>query len=1029
MFGINLLVANKYQHLSYALLSSKNEDLSSICNYSISRGDTPIIGYCTKEQSLSNKNQKGNIIYSPSVITFHSLYTKKIQDLHIDFIYSIKKLPSFALFGLTSDIEVSQSNLSVKIPSQLAQGALLCFLCNVTAQSTDFAFIASAQNTSGLVLTSNAIYIENALIQFRLNAFNSGGLILNTMQTVMILKNCNISGFAINSSVSGSIIAFVRDPVTIQAQNVKNCANADFYGQNNFNQIILNGQIQINCVLCRENVPVYGICSNELEFGEQKDDQFVCKSTFVFDGEKCSCLEGEVVNGSKCVNILQSINAIYKQQEETNTKVIDLTHSTEELEKYIQILNNDRDQMKEQILNLQDLSESTIRSVESNSTQLQQYIIQNITEINTKIFRNMSVLDQRIYNNASLIINNIQTLNQTIIDINLAMTKLNSTLFDQQELSTILTQNISQLDQIQSVNNQTLLNHQQQLYSLNLQIQCLNSGYKFINNQCVISYNLTSTDYYTCLQNVYIPIFDLTVITHHINSIDPNKDYVFDSSTVVQSAFIKVTDNLYALTAIPLFQTQNVFNNIKIQLGQQKIDRWQLLTHQDTLSINQMNIISTGQISVSTLFNILIQESIQINVNNILVNLSVSTSSTGNITLISSISKDIKISGYQVLGNYVSTQIVALIGITVVEANINVNQVSFKPSIYEVGNCSSYLFSNVTYNSTLSFNNIAVFIGNETQIKLLGSIESTDFDKHYYQFGGIIANLNSSSTVVVNQYINDCSQKFSTYYVTYTGFIIGYGQDSLSQIEICNVCMQQNLNSEKAKAFHSIGLVGWNYGNIQVQQASVTLTVNCILISNFGLIGGQRYLESVQNIAKVSNVKTFVNAESQNGKHIGSVFGTEGAYNCSMINVFASCNVTVNDFVGGFVGWQYPNSNLTIQSSQIQFSTMQSQITTGGLIGIQNTDSNATVIDTYISNINIYGQNVGGVTGSCQYNLVLINSKIELVYISGLYPGILVGLNNSVYSVTNSHQLKNQIQGYESTDCELSSTWSIFQCS
>ncbi|CAL6091023.1 Hypothetical_protein [Hexamita inflata] len=161
-----------------------------------------------------------------------------------------------------------------------------------------------------------------------------------------------------------------------------------------------------------------------------------------------------------------------------------------------------------------------------------------------------------------------------------------------------------------------------------------------------------------------------------------------------------------------------------------------------------MNIVSRSgsQIIVnqSSQLNLITSSATSANISNLLVNLTFAASQ-GNITLISDITGQCNISGYQILGTYVSTQTVAMIGLNINTAIVNVNQVSFKPNAFNVGDISSYLFSQVK-TCTITVTNFTVIIGNSPNFVLLGSLSSSS--NYNYWFGGIISDLDSNVTVI-----------------------------------------------------------------------------------------------------------------------------------------------------------------------------------------------------------------------------------------------------------------------------------------
>ncbi|CAL6090482.1 inverse_autotransporter beta-barrel domain-containing protein [Hexamita inflata] len=1066
MLRIYLLLSTMYQDVMCMPVYNKNTQLSfspQICNSQILRNGQ-LYQYCQKEYSLSSRVQSASITQSSASAVHLSLYTTTTQNLILNLTYSMQNLPSFSLFGLTNAISLQNSVISVKIPQDLSQGSLLCLACDVTANASDFTFVASGQNVSGAVLTPLTIFqLNQSLVQFRLNGLNVGGLVLNASNIAVTISICNISGHVGQQTVSGSIICFVFEQVSLGVDDVRVCANVQNIGQGSLSQ---TGTVTITCVVCREGSPAYGLCQKSLEFGTVEDDKFVCPTPFVFDGEGCSCQEGQVINGTTCVNVLASVNLLKSQQIEINNSIVDLSNRTKVLENITEILNASQVQMKLDIQNLYQLSNQTQNSIEANQSLLQQFVLENYTKAENNLYANTTVLDKRIFDNITILSNQMSTLNATSLALNYNITELNQTLNTQKQLNQLLTQNITLLNQSLISSYQIIQQQQQVIGDLNLQVQCLNNGYQFENTQCITNYSITcSNPFLSCGQQVFIQIFDITSITHQvIDSGNFTNSYVFSTATVITHAFIDVSNNVYSSTVYPLFQTQSNFTNLKIQFGAQTLNSGSLIsTLNSQITINQMNIVSRPGsqliVTANSQLNILTNSPVGADINNLLVNLSFALSA-GNITLINNINGAFNISGYQVLGDYNSTLIVAMIGINVQTATINLNQVSFKPNTYNVGNESSYLFgSTVSGASSIEINHLAIIIGNSSNFQLLGSI--TTSSSNYYRFGGIIAFINTALYINVNSVILDSCQKFSTGYVQSSGFLVGKVDSSSSNVTIKNVCLQQNMTSTTTE-FLYFGLIGRNIGNTSIQNASVTLSVQGRIFNYFGIVGIQ---SSSSLYAKVINLRTSVSVSSSGGNRVGSVFGYEAAKNCSVQNASlvggnisgsdsvggiigfqnSNANVTIlnfsvqnsnisdSDSVGGIIGFQNSNANVTILNFSVQNSNISGSDSVGGIIGFQNSNANATILDSSVQNSIISGSDyVGGIIGYCLTSkLYLTDVQIKFVRITGSSSlGVVVGYNNGgTYSFITSTASSNYINGVLQTDCaSLSNTWSVSGC-
>ncbi|CAL6103950.1 Conserved_hypothetical protein [Hexamita inflata] len=617
------------------------------------------------------------------------------------------------------------------------------------------------------------------------------------------------------------------------------------------------------------------------------------------------------------------------------------------------------------------------------------------------------------------------------------------------------------------------------------------SGLTALNGICQLIINkLDGT--YQCSQSVYVSTFEIDTITQSVGSGNFTAGYVF--STEIQDVFIDIADNVYTIVK-PLFQSQSTFTNLKIQFGVQTVSGGSLiLTSSDSIVINQMNIISKPNklitLSASQL-NILSSSPTGANIYNLLVNLSFA-SSNGNITLVSNVNGVFNISGYQVMGDYASTLVVAMIGLNVITATINVNQMSFKPNVYNVGNGSSYLFgSSISTVSTFVIDNLAIVIGSSSNFGLLGSITTASYNTSFYQFGGIIAYINSASSISVNNVILDVYQKFTTSYVSYSGFLIGYVQSNSSIVTIMNVCLQQNMTSTTLQ-FWYFGLIGENCGIFSIQNASITISVQGTQFSDFGIVGVQN---TNSLFAEVKNMITSVCVSSTSqGGNISSVFGREDARNCSIQNTsvqgsissgtnqkciggivgilneniiiidcfvtqtkmssgsgsnniggiigiqystatFQNCsvintNITGYQLIGGFIGSQN-SSAMILNSSIYNANIIAGYCGVGGIIGMQIGKQIVTIINSSVSQINISSYyNLGGIVGQCSFTLYLTNTKIQFVRFSASYSfGVVVGYSSGTYSFINSTAVSNFANGVQQAECtNLSNSWSISGC-
>ncbi|CAL6089397.1 Conserved_hypothetical protein [Hexamita inflata] len=636
-----------------------------------------------------------------------------------------------------------------------------------------------------------------------------------------------------------------------------------------------------------------------------------------------------------------------------------------QLDSQIQVLDQRNQQNISQLQTKVQFTQTTLENfIASNYSQSQINLQANTTELDNRILGNATMLANDIKSSASVLQNYMQQ-NSTVLDwrifnnisaLNDSFTGVTSNIM--QNVSD-LTINYNVLDNFtkQFKENQTQENQEmkQVITSLGQQINCLSNDGKFINGLCLTNYIVNcSENLLQCSQLIYIGTFDQYFVTYQITTANNfSSGYVFNQNNVVQNAFIDVYDNVYQ-TVNPLFQSQNSFTNIKIQFGTQSIDYGSILTPSQTITINQMNIVSKdGSTLTSTSYLCILQRSsANSNIRNLLVNLTITMQST-YIQLISQVSETISINGYQVLGTYQCSSRIAMISATVDSAVVNVKHVSFKPSVYNVGNSSSYFFSNVM-SSKVTVSNIAIIIGCNTNQQDLTSISTNS--SYQYQFGGIVTEIYHPSQIVINNVVLECYQQIETNFTSNSGFLVGYGKSNSSSIIITNLCVQQKILS--SKNFTSLGLIGLNEGNISLQQANVIIYAQGAIIYYFAIVG---YQVRDSKYAEVINFRTLLNLTTQQGHGIGSIFG----YSVIQQNYFNNVSITNSSIfaenelasVGLFIGISFSNMtilNATIQQSVIQCvgpASVSYSPSVAGFIGLSY--SNISAFNVSISNSNI----------------------------------------------------------------------------
>ncbi|CAL6091139.1 Conserved_hypothetical protein [Hexamita inflata] len=517
-------------------------------------------------------------------------------------------------------------------------------------------------------------------------------------------------------------------------------------------------------------------------------------------------------------------------------------------------------------------------------------------------------------------------------------------------------------------------------------------------DSCQTSYtiNIPETSF-VCSQQIYISKFDIQSVTDQIiSSGNFSSGFVFTTGTTIQDAYITVADNVYS-TMYPLFESQYLFNNIKLVIGTQTMTSGSILSNNNQITINQFNILSKSSCFITTNINLnLFQPSSNsTNIQNLLINLSFILSN-GNITLINNITGVIYIKNYQILGVYQSYNCISLISLITNTATINVTNLNFQPDIFNVGNYSSYLFSAVTF-STLQFNNLAVVHGNNTKYQNILSSSSSSSQQLY--FGGFIANQNITK-VIINQLILSCYQNFSTQYLKNTGFLIGYAIGKENSISIANVCFLQIVTSQGQQQQY-LGAIGYNDGNLTLLQSQFQITG---YLSNINLFGVIAYVSNTSVYSEFSNIVVTLNTSSTRVGQTGPICGYITASTKLFTNILVnSSNIQSNADNGGLVG-VLQNTGALVQNVTVQYTNVTcSDFGAGGLFGYASASSLA-ILNTTINSVRVSGaRNFGVIIGmfAGEISLNIQNSKsIGNNYINNVKQVNCVSFTNVNNSVT-----------------------------
>ncbi|CAL5971400.1 partial [Hexamita inflata] len=758
-------------------------------------------------------------------------------------------------------------------------------------------------------------------------------------------------------------------------------------------------------------------------------------------------------------HIQQNISALQTQQQALQSSLENSIQSN-----FTQALLNLQDNTTVLDKRIFDNASMLLKNIQTNSTNIEQYLEQNASILDWRLYNNITALNSSLLHTITYIITCLQaqincTNNIGYSFINNSCVEENCSISGQQRRNGICQcTNVNSIIQsnacmcpLYSVLIGSTCTCPLNSYLVTGICECTITGQTMKNGTCVCEldeqvidgicqkvYVVNGSDTsMQCTQTIYINVFDISYVTHQVpGSANFSNGYVFSISNIIQNAFIDVFDGVYSTTQ-PLFQSQSSFINIKIQIGTQSLTGGSILTSSSTITINKMYYISKigCQLTVNSVssLNLFITSSTSVNINDLHINLRFSMS-LGNISLINSISGEFYISGYQLQGAYQSTLQVNMIGFYVQSSSVTINRVNIKPSVFNVGNCSSYMFGTVN-TSVLIINKIALINGNVTSSLPIGSVSTQGPFYQFYQFSGIITNMNSS-TITVNYIVADCYWKFTSDYVTRSGLLIGNAQSKYNNLNVQYVCLQQNIII--TKQLYGYGLVGQYLGNSSISKLTITMSIYGQTINCIGVVGTQQNGGQYNNIQDLRIIMIVSSATS--GDHVAAVIGAEQSINCTVQNIVViNSNIISSCWSGGIIGNLY--SNCTILNTSLSASNISGISAIGGFVGntqsmsMFNINSILIIKESSINNIiiNLTSEGLGGFIGaSSKTNIILAICTIQQTHIIAVSKyGIVLGADNTgtSFTITDSSSKSNYINNSSVSDCAaITNVWSITQC-
>ncbi|CAL6088848.1 Conserved_hypothetical protein [Hexamita inflata] len=464
--------------------------------------------YCQKQKNLNSFVVSKNLLVSQQS-NHMFLYTDLAQNSNIQ--VNMNYINVFAVFGFNLQTQVlSQCSINVTINFNVVAGALLCIKCDLEIESSTLVFIATGQKLSGVLMESQKIIIiVSTSIQYRFGSLQSSGIVnqINSTLSSFKLQNVKLTGFNfLNSSVNGYFVSQVNQTNTLTVINVQIC---DTYGQNITtldkafgvqNQVItVTGTETKQCAsICPTQFYTYGLCLDTLELGYAVTNKLLCVFPFVYNGEKCMCFEGYVLNLTAgvtgyCIDLVETLTSLD----------INISSNFSKMDGQLQ----------------------------ANTSYLESQLIANFTEMDSRLALNTSVLDTRIH------------LNMTAATVR--MNNLNATMISNFEsLTASMISNKSYLE-TQIINNFTLLNNN------------IKANVTQLNNQLTANQNYLETK---LVSNFSLADSNLAKNTTELdNRIRAN---IISLTNSINTLTVKVNDNLALITSNLATSKQYLETNI-----------------------------------------------------------------------------------------------------------------------------------------------------------------------------------------------------------------------------------------------------------------------------------------------------------------------------------------------------------------------------------------------------------------------------------------------------------------------------------
>ncbi|CAL6100021.1 Conserved_hypothetical protein [Hexamita inflata] len=428
------------------------------------------------------------------------------QSALIDISINNAEVNNFSLFGLNLNKQIiMDSNINISLNFKVLTGALLCTICNIEINKCSLIFIASGQQISGIIIESQLQFIvQESMIQYRISSINSSGFInvINTAPETLIISQCTLVGFnVLQSKCSGYLLSQINVDISINIIHLSVCVDSTPRFGKYSTQIKIIGNETTQCNICGDLVVVYGLCLESLLYGHIENGVFKCVFPFEYRDNACICAYGYLINGTKCINIVDAITNMQNSDNSSQLQILEanidkIYQALNSLDKYI--YNNVTDIQINLSSNIDRLEHSIISNfsksdynLQTNTTVLDKRIFENITGLKSDIQKQYNLFDINLLQNTTnldwQIFNNISYIKEQMLSLNQSIVNLNQTIQQQQGIINDLTQQLNCKCQGKFTNGKCV------------QDQCTIQGQQIINGTCQCTNTNSVVDQGSCV--------------------------------------------------------------------------------------------------------------------------------------------------------------------------------------------------------------------------------------------------------------------------------------------------------------------------------------------------------------------------------------------------------------------------------------------------------------------------------------------------------------------------------------------------